>query len=200
MLNEVYHRGMAWWPPLGIGLLCLLLGALEPSAGNGLRYERGLVEGGQVWRIITAHLVHAGNAHLWLNVAALWLLPLVSPDVQQWRVWAFRMLLLSLVVGIGLHVFNQGLWGYVGLSGVLHGLYVVVLLHAASRGDGLARVVLAIVVGKLIWEQYDGALGTTRALVELPVIVDAHAYGALGGALAWCAETLRGSDQSARQA
>lgn len=189
-LSEVYHRGQDWWPPLAFGVLCLFLALLEPFSVDWFHYQRELFNEGQIWRLITAHWVHAGNAHLWMNVVAIWLLPLVCPDRTTWRIWWLRMGFLCLMVGLGLHIFNQGLRGYVGLSGVLHGVYVVVLLHASWRGDGLAKIVLAVLVGKLVWEQYDGALGATSNLLEVPVIVDAHAYGAVAGLLLWSLESL----------
>jgi hypothetical protein len=45
----------------------------------------------------------------------------------------------------------------------------------------MALALSAIVLGKLIWEQWHGALPLAG---EMTVIVDAHLYGAIGGALA----------------
>lgn len=185
-----FPRGMAWWPPLAMALFCLVLALFEPTIGKWFRYERELFEGGQIWRILTAHWVHAGAGHLWMNVLAIALLPLLCPQVRSWRHWGWRVFVLCLMVGLGLQVFNQGLRGYLGFSGVLHGIFVLVLLHSAVRGDGLSKIVLGLIAAKLLWEQFFGAFGTTNSLMELPVIVDAHLYGAMAGAGLWSVETL----------
>jgi hypothetical protein len=56
----------------------------------------------------------------------------------------------------------------------------------------MALALSAIVFGKLAWEQLHGALPLVG---EMPVIVDAHLYGAIGGALAavsiWLTRYLR---------
>ena len=73
------------------------------------------------------------------------------------------------------------LW-YVGLSGVLHGaLAAGAVAWWRYESKLLALLLSAIFAGKLAWEQWHGALPLSG---DLPVVVDAHLYGALGGALA----------------
>jgi hypothetical protein len=68
----------------------------------------------------------------------------------------------------------------VGFSGVLHGLCVIVVIRMVlTKHDAFALIALVILMGKLVWEHYHGAL--TQAALEAPVIVSAHSYGALAG-------------------
>jgi hypothetical protein len=51
----------------------------------------------------------------------------------------------------------------------------------------LALALSAVLVGKLAWEQWHGALPLSG---DMSVVVDAHLYGAIGGALAGAAVWL----------
>jgi membrane associated rhomboid family serine protease len=73
----------------------------------------------------------------------------------------------------------------VGLSGVLHGLVacgVVMMIRARALGLGIGLGVgLAL---KLLWEVVYGPVPLTAASVGGAVVVPAHLYGAITGALA----------------
>jgi len=85
------------------------------------------------------------------------------------------------VVGATIHLLNPEVQRYVGLSGVLHGLFVTGALSetACDRRWGLG--LLAAVGAKLAYEQLFGPLPGSEAGAGGPVLVDAHLYGALGG-------------------
>ncbi|RMD80979.1 MAG: rhomboid family intramembrane serine protease, partial [Candidatus Dadabacteria bacterium] len=51
--------------------LAILAYAAAGPAPSALVFERAAVIGGQWWRLLTAHLVHADFAHLGWDVAAL---------------------------------------------------------------------------------------------------------------------------------
>ena len=69
-----------------------------------------------------------------------------------------------------------------GLSGVLHGaLAAGAIGWWRHESRPLALALTAVLVGKLAWEQWHGALPLSG---DMPVVVDAHLYGAIGGALA----------------
>jgi hypothetical protein len=71
---------------------------------------------------------------------------------------------------------------YVGFSGVLHGALAAGAVAWHRRESALlAWALTAVLAGKLIWEQAVGALPLSG---DLPVVVDAHLYGAAGGLLA----------------
>ena len=71
---------------------------------------------------------------------------------------------------------------YVGLSGVLHGCMAAGLAAWLARArDPLVLLVAVLFAAKLGWEQWQGPLPFTAGTLALPVIVEAHSYGALGG-------------------
>jgi hypothetical protein len=54
----------------------------------------------------------------------------------------------------------------------------------ARTRDALTALVAVLFVAKLAWEHFAGPLPFTAASLDLPVIYQAHSYGALGGLLA----------------
>jgi membrane associated rhomboid family serine protease len=53
-----------------------------------------------------------------------------------------------------------------------------------SARDPLTALVAVLFAAKLAWEHFAGALPFTSALLSLPVVHEAHTYGALGGLVA----------------
>ena len=62
--------------------LMALLQMLPPAWHGVLRYERGAVLDGELWRLLTAHLIHLGLAHWALNAAGLVLCALLANRVD----------------------------------------------------------------------------------------------------------------------
>ena len=169
-----------------LGLLgaTLVLVSLTGDAGRELlRYERvAILQNHEYWRLLTGHLVHGSGQHLLLNAVGLGLIAALFPREFTLRGW---LLILGSSVGaidLGFVWLEPQLEWYVGLSGVLHGA-----LAAGATGwwrhesRALALALSAILVGKLAWEHWHGALPLSG---DMPVVVDAHLYGAIGGALA----------------
>lgn len=148
-----------------------------------LRYDRLAIGGGEVWRLLTGHLVHLGGAHLAVNVAGLALVALLVGRYLSLRAWGVTLAVCCLVTAGGLWLLSPDVRWYVGLSGVLHGLLVTGAALAARHGPERTfnSLVLAIVGAKLLWEQFAGPLPGTSRLSGGAVIVDAHLFGAIGG-------------------
>ena len=87
-------------------------------------------------------------------------------------------------IDVGLWFVNTQLQWYVGLSGVLHGILAagIVVSLRSPRIELLALGLL--LVAKLGWEQAYGPLPGSEGSSGGPVVVAAHLYGAIGGALA----------------
>jgi hypothetical protein len=68
---------------------------------------------------------------------------------------------------------------------VLHGCLAAGLV-AWLRGsqDWVTWLVVGLFAAKLAWEHWAGALPFTGASISLPVVHEAHSYGAVGGVLA----------------
>ena len=171
------------WPLLAVMLPCLLLALGGEPLRHALRYDRSLIFHGQVWRLVTGNFVHLGAGHLLEDMAGLLLLWLLFEDVlSAWRtpLW---VLVGSLAVGLGL------LWGdpqvswYVGISGALDTLWAAGSLALIRQRDRFGWVLVGVLLVKLIYEQGVGALPFSNVTSGGNVVVDAHLYGALAGAL-----------------
>lgn len=169
-------------------LVLVLIEAAPASLRDGLRYERAALAAGQWWRLGTAHLVHLGWAHLAMNLAGLtglWLLYVERARAGQWALVAAGS---ALAIGAGLYFYVPDVGWYVGLSGVLHGVWAAaaVAMWPVSRLESLAA--LALLAGRLLLEWHYGALSAGPGST-LPVVTAAHRFGALGGVC--CAAGLR---------
>jgi rhomboid family GlyGly-CTERM serine protease len=167
---------------LGVVMLALQFGG-EPVVET-LRYERDLVTTGQGWRFVSASLVHAGWAHLVLNLVALLIVLLtVGQSINALQVviaWIFA----SLTTTVGLWFWNPDVNWYLGASGALHGLLLAGAVPLAFAGHVVGLGILGVLIAKLAWEQIAGPVPGSAAAAGVAVIVDAHLYGAAGGILA----------------
>ncbi len=171
-----------WWIPLLISLVSIALQAL--GLDTTLRYSREGVEQGQLWLLLTGNLVHLGWSHLWLNLAGLvmvwWFFDTEFTVVE----WLWVLVISALFVTLGLYLFDPHLIWYVGLSGLLHGLFIAGGIRLLGRDTRFAILLLLLFAAKLSWEQLVGSLPGTSDMAGGPVVVNAHLYGAIGGGVA----------------
>lgn len=168
-----------------LGLLALalvLLSLLGESGRLALRYEREAVLQGEYWRLLTGHLMHGSWLHLVLNGAGLGLVAALFTRDYSLPAWLLIALFSVVAIDLGFVLFEPQLLWYVGLSGVLHGaLAAGAVAWWRNESKPLALLLSLIFAGKLAWEQWHGALPLSG---DLPVVVDAHLYGAIGGVIA----------------
>ncbi|HEY7496466.1 MAG TPA: rhombosortase [Candidatus Tectomicrobia bacterium] len=166
-----------FWP---VTLATLSVGAELAAWTPALRFERGMLLT-EPWRVLTAHLVHLGWAHLLLNMAALFVLSaLFAQDIRPMQ-WVRGWCVSSVAVSGGLYCWHPNLAVYVGSSGVLHGLAAAAVVPLCRRGSRYAVWLIGGLVLKLGWEQCVNSMPGVSAWVGGPVIVNAHLYGTLGG-------------------
>lgn len=170
--------------PIVISLIAVVLSLGGESVTELLRYETARIHEGEIWRLLSGNLVHLGWGHLLLNLLGLGLIWGLFWGCFSPLAWSAVSLISALAVGLGLFWFAPQLEWYVGLSGMLHGLFVAGAVGGIRRGDRREAILLVALVGKLLWEQAYGALPGSADVAGGPVIVDAHLYGAIGGALA----------------
>jgi rhomboid family GlyGly-CTERM serine protease len=198
MMTGFYH----WAIPLCLAASALLVMLLGEDGEGLLRYQRSEILNGEGWRLLSGHLVHLGWSHLSMNLLALALVWALLGDTLTLAGWLLLLLCCALFDGLGLLLLNPGVEWYVGLSGVLHGLFLAGSLAGLASGRRDALLLLIALVAKLAWEQLAGPLPGSEAAAGGPVVVDAHLYGAIaGGATAalmlglpgWRRRFLRGS-------
>jgi rhomboid family GlyGly-CTERM serine protease len=174
---------LAWLVP-GIIALCALTLLLGGDSGREwLRYDRAGIAAGEIWRLLTGHLVHLGVSHAILNVAGLVLVWLLVGRAYRWNQWLWVMAGSLAAIDMGLWFGAPSLDWYVGLSGLLHGMLAAGVVAGLVERSGEAAILAAVVAGKLAWEQFAGPLPGSEATSGGAVIVDAHLYGVIGGTL-----------------
>ncbi len=164
-----------------IAATLLLLGTWGESGRALLQYQRHGIAAGQWWRLVSGHWVHWGTQHLLFNLAGLGLLWAIlarhfSP--QQWLVIALGTIA---AIDLGLWFMQPEVVWYVGASGVLHGAWAAGGVAEWRWREPRSWLLLSILIVKLCYEQLTGA---SAVLHGMPVVLSAHGYGALGGALA----------------
>jgi rhomboid family GlyGly-CTERM serine protease len=177
-LNCDGRRGVAL---LGTSLL-LLLPTLAGEQGRlALRYDRAGLGSGQYWRLLSAHLVHLDVRHALLNCLGLALVWALFARDYSPRQWLVIVLASIAAIDAGLWLGDSTVLWYVGSSGALHGVMAAGTVAHLRAGEREGWILAALLVAKLAYEQWVGALPLSGSN---PVVVDAHLYGVLGGAVA----------------
>jgi rhomboid family GlyGly-CTERM serine protease len=171
---------------LGIGLLVACAVLYLPELGGDtarelLRYDRAGLAAHQWWRLLTAHFVHLDFEHAALN--SLGLVLMWALFVRDYKPGPWILIALSAIAAIdaGLWLRDSTVAWYVGSSGALHGVMAAGTLAHLRRRDLDGWVLATFIVVKLAFEQHIGALPFAES--DAGVVVDAHLYGTLGGAV-----------------
>lgn len=170
----------------GFWLFILLLSASLQASGlmPDWRYDLALIDAGDYWLLLSGNIVHLNWSHWGLNMAGLAIVAFFFSAYGGIFQWLFVFMISAIFVGVGLYWFNPDVTTYVGLSGVLHGLFIFGGVREIRFYPASGYAFVFILVAKLSWEIFYGAMPGSEALVEGRVITDSHLYGALGGVLA----------------
>jgi rhomboid family GlyGly-CTERM serine protease len=161
-------------------LLCFFIQLLHLQPM--LRFDRQLIEQWQLWRLVSGHLSHLNWSHFALNMAGLSMVAFFFSAYKSTAYWASAVLFIALVCSAGMLIDHQ-LDRYVGLSAVLHGLFIIGGRWEMKRYTLSGAVLLAIIIGKLFWEQMYGALPGSEAVTGGRIAINSHLYGAIAGGL-----------------
>lgn len=170
-------------PLLAVGtalsLLCTALYFL-PVDGQ-LNWQRQLIGAGEYWRLVSGNLLHTNHWHLLMNLAGFWVI--LSLHHFHYRAAGLLLLLLSLCLGegIGLYLFYPSLHAYVGLSGILHGLFAFGAIMDIKRGLKSGWLLLIGLGLKVAYEQFFGASTDVASLIGARVATESHLVGAVLG-------------------
>ena len=177
--KAAYASRAVWLPPAVLMALILLLGLGGDAARTALRYDTAAIAAGQWWRLLTGNLVHLSWWHLFLNELGLVVLVLLCPERLSGAVWARRVVLIGIGMSVCLYYLVPRIHWYVGMSGVIHGLFLLGLVPQVRQRDLIAAACLAYLVGKVAWEMYAGAPVSDEAAIGGKVLVESHLYGSL---------------------
>ena len=180
----------------GKWLFCLTLSLLITLVGcwsKGLvylNYDRTALMQGELWRILTAHVVHLNWPHLFLNLCGLILI--VELLWGQFPLWhGFGLLLFSgVTISACLWWLHPELVGYAGFSGILHGLWAGCAIYgllsiktASLHSISPYLIGLILLIIKLFIEQYYGPSAMTAQLIGGKISIESHLYGSFAGAV-----------------
>jgi len=168
-----------WGPPAVLVILSTLLMLGGPHLTQILRYDRAAVAAGEWYRLLSGNLVHLGWWHLLFNGLSLVLLVLLCPEVLSWGEWLRRVALIGSGMSLCLYFFVPGLQNYVGLSGLVYGLFVLGLGRQALRRDEIGIACLVFLAARIGWELVKGAPESETALLGGGVVAESHLYGVL---------------------
>lgn len=145
------------------------------------RFDRSLIDAGHYWLLLSGNIVHLNWSHWALNMAGLAIVAIFFTRHGNLCQWLLLLLVSSLFVSVGLYWLNPQIGTYVGLSGVLHGLFIFGAIREIRVYPLSGYALLLLLVGKLGWEFIYGAMPSSEQMIEGHVVTDAHLYGALGG-------------------
>jgi rhomboid family GlyGly-CTERM serine protease len=145
--------------------------ALIPEIKNEFRWESTAIEYGEFWRILTGNLTHTNVTHWLGNIFALWGI------VFLFKITPFLRLFFMLCLGIGIGLFFTPIQAYVGLSGVLYGLFFYGAIKEKSR------ILIFLGIGKLIYDQWFNSNIAWDTLINAPIAIHAHWLGAVIGSM-----------------
>lgn len=167
--------------PVIVFIIASLIYVLPLGLSDALIYNRDNINNGQLWRLFTGHFVHTNLNHLLLNLAGLGMLWALHGDHYSHKSYGACFVICALVCSAGIYVFDPDMIRYVGLSGVLHGIFVWGAIKDIQKGWHSGYLLFFGVWGKIIYEQAFGASPEVEALINAHVAIDAHLWGAVGG-------------------
>ena len=124
-----YHSSHILW--FILFLLSFSLQAFEWV--DSWRFNRGLVAQGEVWLLLSGHIVHLNWSHWLLNMAGLAIVAFFFSAHATFKQWFIVIVVSSSVISAGIWWGMPELRYYVGLSGVLHGLFLYGALREIHR-------------------------------------------------------------------
>lgn len=162
--------------------ISLLIGLSQlPSLQERMQWDHNAIMMGQWWRIMTGNLTHTNLYHLSMNVLGLWIISFIFRDHIKAR--QFLLVFIGLCFSVGGLLLLTSMQIYVGLSGVLHGLFAFYALVEYRLGRKSNALLLIGLTAKILWEQWFGSATGSEALIGTKVAIDAHIFGAISGAV-----------------
>ena len=181
-----YHSSHVLWLFLFVVSLILQINWVD-----NWRFNRALVEQGEVWLLFSGHIVHLNWSHWALNMAGLAIVAFFFSSHASFKQWLTVIIVSACMINIGLWWWMPEIRSYVGLSGVLHGLFLYGALREIRFYPTSGYVLTSVLIAKLTWEFFNGALPGSEDMTGGRVLTEAHLLGAIGGILVWSAETLK---------
>jgi rhomboid family GlyGly-CTERM serine protease len=171
--------------PITIAFIVTFIGLFGSDVQLWLRYDRNAILSGEVWRIFTGHFAHLSWPHLFMNLLGLALVWGLFDRYLPTKRWLHVIMFGCFGISLLLIVVDSHLLYYVGLSGVLHAMFITGCLYDLRTGRWDSKLLLLLIIGKLFWEQWYGPLPGSQKTTGGNIVVDAHLFGALMGLITY---------------
>ena len=168
-------------PYLALAAVMLLFAILPDSWQSMLRYTRSAIENGAYWRLFSGHLLHSNGWHLLMNLAGLLLAMLLHGRYFSSVALTMHWMAGALMISVALYLFSPAISVYVGLSGLLHCMLTTGAVYDIRQRQRGGALLLVALIGKVVWEQWQGPDAALAELINANVAIDAHLYGVLSG-------------------
>jgi rhomboid family GlyGly-CTERM serine protease len=166
-----------------IGLISIIGFFTDPVSSEWFAYNRTAISNMEIWRLFSGHFLHTNLAHLMLNLLGVALLWALHGEYYSPKPLSALLLGLTLLTSVFIFYFSPSMQWYVGLSGVLHGLFVWGAVKDVQLGEKTGVLLLIGIALKIAYEQFVGGTENIAALIQANVAVDSHLYGAISGLL-----------------
>ncbi len=168
------------WLVLALWLLLVLTQSLDISY---LAYNRDAIAKGDYWRLITGHFIHLNNMHLLLNMLGVGMVLMLFDHLLAIWQWIVVLLASALIISLLIYLNLPQVQAYVGLSGVIHTIYVLGTLQLLNQPKerNFAIILMLMVTLKLLTENVGQGISFTADMIGGRVLYQAHLYGALAG-------------------
>ncbi|WP_227006676.1 rhombosortase [Shewanella donghaensis] len=188
-MGNRHSKGGMYVFAMTISVICCVLFALSLNQATGFNidklfaYRYDLIGQGEWWRIATGNILHTNLWHLLMNLAGFWVILFLHEVHYKRHYFKLVSLFISLAIleGLGLYLFFPELKGYVGLSGLLHGLFTFGALLDIRRGYKSGYLLLLGVFAKVSYEMYFGASEGVSELINARVATESHLIGVISG-------------------
>ncbi|OUS24847.1 rhombosortase [Gammaproteobacteria bacterium 45_16_T64] len=188
-----------WWFSLLMMGSIIVLSAFGNDVTQALALNADKINGGEWWRLISAHFVHLSPNHALLNVTGYLILGFGFRNEVNPKEEMSALFFAMTGVGLGIYFFSPELSWYVGLSGATYGLLVSNVIISMKKTPFLSGFFLFFVVTKIIYEQFFAPTDRfTEELIGGSVAIDSHLYGAISGifpGLFWFLRKTRNMNQ-----
>jgi rhomboid family GlyGly-CTERM serine protease len=170
--------------PLTVAIISMLAFIFDSNLSDSLVYQRSLVNQGEIWRVFSGHFFHTNGFHFMLNGAAVIMLWVLHGHFYTIKNDSCFFMVSAIICAIGIHWFSLDIDQYVGLSGVLHGLFIWGAIEDIKAKERTGYLLLLGILLKIAHEQFYGASEDVASLIGANVAINAHLWGAIGGLVA----------------
>jgi len=157
-----------------------LIAYLSPEVSSLLVYDRAAILKGELWRLLSSHIVHFGKAHFFYDLVAFGFIGWMV-ELKECRYYWLFCTFIAFCIGIFMLIAKPQMHYYGGLSGIACGSLAYLALHglySSKTWSILCWIVLIILPIKIGLEGYIGySILPYSAPLPFVLIWESHAIG-----------------------